>query len=424
MGNTSAKSCRKIGPSGSSPHAWGTRRYPARSRVRRRFIPTCVGNTGLTKAAFCRVPVHPHMRGEHASPGDCGSWECGSSPHAWGTHRYRRHGEWFERFIPTCVGNTAASIPPAAPGSVHPHMRGEHSQGSKCCASCCGSSPHAWGTRARRVAAGSSPHAWGTRLPVASPHASHRGPPSCLLIPTCVGTLWDRFIPPHAWGTQVVQRIPTCVGNTYVLRTRGLESRAWRFIPTCVGNTASSSPHEQWGTPLGERAGDGSSPHAWGTRSRWRFIVIPTCVGNTAPALRAVHPHMRGEHRQHGGSEGFKGGHPHMRHCERSGDRPYCTVHPHMRGEHIVRLVHGPSHAWGTRCDWRTVRKQDRFIPTCVGNTFVKCVAVHPHMRGEHIERGIATGRRPGSSPHAWGTPVMSICPTGSVHPHMRGEHA
>src|SRR6266516_7555999 len=52
--------------------------------------------------------------------------------------------------------------------------------------------------------------------------------------------------------------------------------------------------------------GNGSSPHAWGTLERRQTCLrpcrfIPTCVGNTLISLSekppcTVHPHMRGEH--------------------------------------------------------------------------------------------------------------------------------
>ena len=107
---------------------------------------------------------------------------------------------------------------------------------------------------------------------------------------------------PHAWGTQPGP---------------GSRQEPGRFIPTCVGNTlrrstpgsASVHPHmrgEHNRMANGNPRGDGSSPHAWGTR----FVqviespgnrFIPTCVGNTGGGLTvmrktAVHPHMRGEH--------------------------------------------------------------------------------------------------------------------------------
>ena len=113
---------------------------------------------------------------------------------------------------------------------------------------------------------------------------------------------------------------------------------------------------------------DGSSPRAWGTRDdlleRLKHVrFIPTCVGNTVQGLLGrvplpVHPHVRGEH------------------------------WPHL---HIVLRTPGSSpRAWGTPAVFPPLRRNGRFIPTCVGNTSSRHAAavftpVHPHVRGEHI---------------------------------------
>ena len=178
----------------------------------------------------------------------------------------------------------------------------------------------------------------------------------------------------------------------------------------------------------GKNPTGGSSPHAWGIPQREEHVhkggrFIPTCVGNTrrrsaAPEKSAVHPHMRGE---------------------------YSASHP------LGNSVFGSSpHAWGTLTLTGKMNIADRFIPTCVGNTppdqgRAGCPAVHPHMRGEHDSRFFPGSATAGSSPHAWGTPLLPrpypcharFIPTcvgntslgwvvrqkSTVHPHMRGEH-
>ncbi len=91
------------------------------------------------------------------------------------------------------------------------------------------------------------------------------------------------------------------------------------------------------------------------------------------------------------------------------------AVHPHMRGEHPVRADPGLSasgsspHAWGTWINTSRASRKPRFIPTCVGNmtaapTSAGAASVHPHMRGEHGPELGRVGRSSGSSPHAWGT--------------------
>ena len=144
-GEHAGQVCGVIACSGSSPHAWGTRRWQRGRTGLPRFIPTCVGNTGSHRPPYGHAPVHPHMRGEHAQylPGDL------QGP----------------RFIPTCVGNTCPTRWPMPLAPVHPHMRGEHSVAR----------------RTGRCCAGSSPHAWGTRIPLGPGQHAHR------FIPTCVG---------------------------------------------------------------------------------------------------------------------------------------------------------------------------------------------------------------------------------------------
>ena len=214
---------------------------------------------------------------------------------------------------------------------------------------------------------------------------------------------------------------------------------------------------------------DGSSPHAWGTRS---FQAVGKMAG-------AVHPHMRGEHRSAPCNSPLRtGSSPHawgtltgqILELEEPRFIPTCVgntveitgktygsaVHPHMRGEHAARSgstaeSSGSSpHAWGTPPGRRPCAVRSRFIPTCVGNTKRRtrcCVtrAVHPHMRGEHESDPPAIRFDDGSSPHAWGTRhqhrpgggcsrfittcvgnTLAVARAASmppVHPHMRGEH-
>ena len=190
-------------------------------------------------------------------------------PHAWGIQRAAHAAGRLRRFIPTCVGNTAALTTGKPVPAVHPHMRGEYFH-------CRQSS---------KASAGSSPHAWGIRKKCSSLSMALR------FIPTCVGNTErlreDRVehhgSSPHAWG----------------ILFRGFLSRfSGRFIPTYVGNTTIAS--------LSRGTSTGSSPHAWGIQSCFRpskreCRFIPTCVGNTAWLLSlarqtAVHPHMRGEY--------------------------------------------------------------------------------------------------------------------------------
>ena len=249
---------------------------------------------------------------------------------------------------------------------------------------------------------------------------------------------------PHAWG------IPA---------GHGLHLALDRFIPTCVGNTCQGqrSCHHKPVHPhmRGEYAGAhevvqghvGSSPHAWGIRSRPKtgLLVrrfIPTCVGNTWPARNprespSVHPHMRGEY---GGRERLgwdsHGSSPHAWGIQIGSETadmvfrfiPTCVgnttsmvpetpirpVHPHMRGEYAIpswnsRPIFGSSpHAWGIHARMQAGSIRPRFIPTCVGNTGLSSISgirtsVHPHMRGEYCCYIHLVVQSAGSSPHAWG---------------------
>ena len=181
--------------------------------------------------------------------------------------------------------------------------------------------------------------------------------------------------------------------------------------------------------PLHELTPCGSSPRAWGTLFLPVGLLrlarfIPTCVGNTRPPWAtscrpAVHPHVRGEHAKEAAR---------CNHVVGSSPRAWGT--PHRRGGH---------------------HDQQRFIPTCVGNTRFPSrtdpgCTVHPHVRGEHVPTVGVGHNCAGSSPRAWGTLVgrwrialvgrfipTCVGNTGTerpddagtaVHPHVRGEHS
>ena len=215
------------------------------------------------------LPVHPHGRGKHRScNGQC-SFSVGSSPRAWGTHPRIQES----RIV----------------GSVHPHGRGEHNV-----------TP-----RQRCRSPGSSPRAWGTLLLTMETTDPER------FIPTGVGNTMRPlrinsriWVHPHGRGEhfKFVQMHPLIVGSSprawgTPLPTFG-RGRLCRFIPTGVGNTippafAKSAmpvhPHGRGEHPVKNLYRPplaGSSPRAWGTRTRsnWQYLIdrfIPTGVGNT-----------------------------------------------------------------------------------------------------------------------------------------------
>ena len=242
------------------------------------------------------------------------------------------------------------------------------------------------------ILCGSSPRVWG-------------------ILGKAYAVVFQDAVHPHVCGEYSITRmwslarrrfIPTCVGNT--LSCASSPSCGGRFIPTCVGNTTveidlkpgtiGSSPRV-WGIRphpgIGCSETDGSSPRVWGipgyTTSRitkWPvhphvcgeyFIAlpyhakqrrfIPTCVGNTYVAhfLRGL----------------FSGSSPRVWGilCFYSVVEYKQTVHPHVCGEYASLFIgrKSPSgsspRVWGIRIHPRCRRLLLRFIPTCVGNTFL-----------------------------------------------------
>ena len=91
---------------GSSPHAWGIPLGKSKKSVYARFIPTCVGNTQNKNFKNTNNAVHPHVRGEYLFTSFATGEQRGSSPRAWGIRRWINGKQIPRRFIPTCVGNT------------------------------------------------------------------------------------------------------------------------------------------------------------------------------------------------------------------------------------------------------------------------------------------------------------------------------
>ncbi len=128
---------------------WEIPRGGANRRSVDRFIPRLWGNIGPAWSPSMSIPAHPHARGEHQAASAAATIDDGSSPHPWGTRYGDTALDYYNRFIPTPVGNTACSWPRARNTSVHPHTRGEHP----------------WPEADITVVDGSSPHPWGTPIP-------------------------------------------------------------------------------------------------------------------------------------------------------------------------------------------------------------------------------------------------------------------
>ncbi len=169
------------------PHVCGEHaRHDAMVAAPARFTPTCVGNTissavgipeqygspprvwgtrSRSRSPYRARTVHPHVCGEHTRP-------------------FRRLW-WPLRFTPTCVGNTQVERICKEAVSVHPHVCGEHTGLFKSASPCVGSPPRVWGTLVLDV-------------------------PEVALFrftPTCVGNTWSlcperigRSVHPHVCG--------------------------------------------------------------------------------------------------------------------------------------------------------------------------------------------------------------------------------
>ncbi len=138
--------------SGSSPQVWGTAFIRTVKTVKRRFIPTVVGNRSIS--LHCRIcaAVHPHRCGEQDSGPRSRSPIIGSSPQVWGTDCQRYLTDGLHRFIPTGVGNRTGTSPSQKQASVHPHRCGEQAEVYPQSRSVGGSSPQVWGTASQEPA--------------------------------------------------------------------------------------------------------------------------------------------------------------------------------------------------------------------------------------------------------------------------------
>ena len=233
---------------GSSPHARGTPGLLSLNEVIPGIIPACAGNTKFTTCAAIFLRDHPRMRGEHVRSSGPPLSFAGSSPHARGTPRCRRHDTKHVGIIPACAGNTAHSSCGFPCAWDHPRMRGEHPATLFHTFLIPGSSPHARGTP-------SGADADGERIGI----------------------------------------IPACAGNT-TFRTIG-RARA-RDHPRMRGEHSFKS--------MQSSVSSGSSPHARGTpyckaTPSYRMGIIPACAGNTIQPVAVHqragdHPRMRGEH--------------------------------------------------------------------------------------------------------------------------------
>ena len=111
---------------GSPPRVWGILRNRCLASLRKRFTPTCVGNTLRRSSADAPAPVHPHVCGEYVNSADASRRVTGSPPRVWGIRMDSHSTLRCPRFTPTCVGNTWQRSASSYRASVHPHVCGEY----------------------------------------------------------------------------------------------------------------------------------------------------------------------------------------------------------------------------------------------------------------------------------------------------------
>ena len=160
------RAIRPISRNGSPPRAWGHHSPPTQRRFADRFTPTCVGTSTASMCDASGNPVHPHVRGDIESGLVAAACACGSPPRAWGHLVVDSREKQPLRFTPTCVGTSNAATGRECRRPVHPHVRGDICRR----------------LRENLVHAGSPPRAWGHPIGIAIYMAFVR------FTPTCVGT--------------------------------------------------------------------------------------------------------------------------------------------------------------------------------------------------------------------------------------------
>ncbi len=110
---------------GSSPRAWGKVGGGILTSAVTRIIPTCVGKSVVSVCFIVFPPDHPHVRGEKAMICSLFMPSYGSSPRAWGKEAFGGRHEEEERIIPTCVGKRTVCRSTLCRIPDHPHVRGE-----------------------------------------------------------------------------------------------------------------------------------------------------------------------------------------------------------------------------------------------------------------------------------------------------------
>ncbi len=205
-GDNASASLRSAPPRFSPPRAWGQRNSCRRFRRCDIFTPTRVGTTLLLTTRWGTDRLHPHARGDNASPLVPSPAAPPSPPRAWGQRTTRSFALIFWRFTPTRVGTTRRLRQRMKGMKVHPHARGDNSTAAAWSVQRCGSPPRAWGQLSHgpllSLACRFTPTRVGTTSPwlplpdtaAVHPHARGDNPMGSAPLPRMRGS------PPRAWG--------------------------------------------------------------------------------------------------------------------------------------------------------------------------------------------------------------------------------
>ena len=131
---------------GSSPRVRGTAAATPLGQWQQRFIPACAGNSWLSCIGIKPRAVHPRVCGEQGVKMNTDLLDAGSSPRVRGTDKIGAQQGCFTRFIPACAGNRTATVRIPLGPSVHPRVCGEQLDVSGNSCEVIGSSPRVRGT--------------------------------------------------------------------------------------------------------------------------------------------------------------------------------------------------------------------------------------------------------------------------------------
>ena len=236
-GGTRPLSARAAAAAGLSPRVWGNRIPTRPYRTRRRSIPACAGEPGLSAAGLLVIRVYPRVCGGTPLSPPPITQSGGLSPRVRGNRHIPAPILTASRSIPACAGEPIWALMSAQPLRVYPRV--------------CGGTGSARSTKQPR---------WGLSPRVRGNRAARR--------------------------VRATQRgsIPACAGEPSPVRQR---TRAKRVYPRVCGGTRRRPTTCCWY--------GGLSPRVRGNRRSSANVAptagsIPACAGEPAPATAGAFP--------------------------------------------------------------------------------------------------------------------------------------